>query len=326
MTPPPSTSFSPSDILPATLSRLLALYPDTARNVCQAKLEAKSKASKNDIDKQVRSFVDLDNWRYEVLSATLKHRAEGQGPPKARPAKRVKKAADASDELHLKKDELVQLMEWKLKHGSFRPALMNLIRSNPEPAIYTATSDAASSLPTTTVGNDADADALFPSLSLEVLTKSLRGVGPATASLILSASTAGGSANQVPFFSDEMYWWLCSHRYPSPANPAGPLKPPPKLKYTMKEYRELWGCARELKARLDNLDDNHLFSMQDIEKAAFVIGHFECSGYATAAANPDPKTASSKAANEGEDNEQPVIQETDVGNKDGKPKKRKRKH
>ncbi|EEP80937.1 predicted protein [Uncinocarpus reesii 1704] len=276
-----STSFSPADILPSTLAHLISRYPDTARAVYRTKLESKAKNSKDDIERQLKSFLELDCWRYQVLPAALQDRADTTA---TRPTKRTKRAPDASagaDGLHLNKDELVQLMEWKLKHGSFRPALMNLIRSNPDSQIHTATSNAFSSLPTALKPQDGDGDdALYPSASLEILTKSLRGVGPATASLILSASTASSSTNQVPFFSDEMYWWLCSHRYP-PSSASSPKqsKPPPKLKYTVKEYRELWDAARELIARMNTLDEKHSFSMQEIEQAAFVIGHFEQSGH-----------------------------------------------
>lgn len=55
-------------------------------------------------------------------------------------------------------------------------------------------------------------------------------------------------------------------------------KPAPKLKYTIKEYRELWDAVMQFVTRLD-VTKTRTLSMQDVEKVAFVIGHFEMSGY-----------------------------------------------
>ncbi|WEW55706.1 hypothetical protein PRK78_001139 [Emydomyces testavorans] len=340
MPPDLDSSFSPPDILPSTCARLVSLYPNTARTVYQTKLEAKTKGSKYGIEGEVRSFMELDRWRYEKIPDILRERAEQKDSIVTPPSKRVKKPTDVSsigDVLHLETHELMCLMEWKLydshphenstsilitsnrKHGTFRPALMNLIRSNPESQIHSTTSDAFCALPLSS--SDDDDDALFPSTSLSILTKSLRGVGPATASLILSAATASSDTNQVPFFSDELYWWLCKHRYP-PSSSARQTKPL-TLKYNVKEYRELWDAARQLKARLDGMDSKkNSFSMQDIEKVAFIIGHFEHSGYFdpvesgidSAPSKPEAKTDKKK---------NPAISGANA-NKKGPKRKRKR--
>lgn len=227
---------------------------------------------------------------------------------------------------------------------------MNLIRSNPESRIYSTTKDALSSLPAFSESSkDGDADASFPNTALDILSKSLRGVGPATASLILSVSTAASPITaQAPFFSDELYWWLCAERYPVlpslsaegvSVKGANQTKPVPKLKYTIKEYQELWYALRHFATRLETVSKAP-FSMQDIEKVAFVIGHFEHSGYKQAAtevsgseqANLGTKKEDSNAKEEKSNiSSPPVVASTakpDLGSEttaDAQAKRRKRK-
>lgn len=76
----------------------------------------------------------------------------------------------------------------------------------------------------------------------------LKGVGPATASLLLSVHDPG----RVIFFSDEAYYWLCHNAKACP------------IKYNAKEYRDLNSAAQRLVERLG-------VSATDIEKVAFVV-------------------------------------------------------
>lgn len=85
------------------------------------------------------------------------------------------------------------------------------------------------------------------SKTLDVLTK-LRGIGPATASLLLSVH----DPEQVLFFSDEAFYWLCS----------GGKKAP--IKYNAKEYTVLRAEAESLVKRLG-------VSATDVEKVAYVV-------------------------------------------------------
>eukprot|EP00180_Rhodochaete_pulchella_P000856 Plantae.Rhodophyta-Rhodochaete_pulchella.ctg1691.p2 GENE.Plantae.Rhodophyta-Rhodochaete_pulchella.ctg1691~~Plantae.Rhodophyta-Rhodochaete_pulchella.ctg1691.p2 ORF type:complete len:243 (+),score=35.50 Plantae.Rhodophyta-Rhodochaete_pulchella.ctg1691:1142-1870(+) len=87
---------------------------------------------------------------------------------------------------YLAKDQLSRLMTWKLKRGKFRPRLQALVDSNGEEAVRKATE----SIPTE------------PSTDgLDRLTQivELKGVGPATASVILSL----WRPDSVAFMSDE---------------------------------------------------------------------------------------------------------------------------
>ena len=83
---------------------------------------------------------------------------------------------------------------------------------------------------------------------LELLTKPLKGIGPATGSLILAVH----DPDNVIFFSDEAYHWLVK----------GGEKA--KILYKSSEFEELFSKAKELQNRLK-------VSPIDIEKVAYVI-------------------------------------------------------
>ncbi|KAL1855990.1 hypothetical protein Plec18170_003857 [Paecilomyces lecythidis] len=306
-------SFSPEEISRSTFTRLLKCYPTTIREVYRDKLldkyegvRRKAKKGEKDaapvvvpekqVEKDLNALLKLDEWRYEILPGKVRERRE-EGKEEA---------------VFIEKEELVQLMEWKLKHGIFRPTLLGLVRSNQAPLVRKTTSAAFAALPS--AGDDAakDSAATFPKASLDTLTEPLRGVGPATASLILCAGTCpSGSEIQVPFFSDEIYQWLCLDCYPS-AEEKGegtrvhendddddddddePRKQPPKkkngeliIKYNMAEYRNVWDAVSGLLERLNRTakpdsaveDEKRIFSVVDVEKVAFVLGNIELSGY-----------------------------------------------
>jgi predicted flap endonuclease-1-like 5' DNA nuclease len=83
--------------------------------------------------------------------------------------------------------------------------------------------------------------------ALDILTK-LRGIGPATASLLLSVH----DPDHVIFFSDEAFYWLCGGGKEV------------SIKYNAKEYVALRGAAEKLRERLG-------VSAIDIEKVADVM-------------------------------------------------------
>ncbi|OTB05673.1 hypothetical protein M426DRAFT_319658 [Hypoxylon sp. CI-4A] len=134
-------------------------------------------------------------------------------------------------------DDLKLLVEWKLRHGKFRPTLMKLVSSNDETVAKHTIREAIEAY-------QADSDA---SKALDRISK-LRGIGPATASLLLSVHDPHG----VIFFSDEAFYWLCCDG----------KKPP--IKYNAKEYRELSATARALIERIG-------VDATDVEKVAYVL-------------------------------------------------------
>ncbi|EFQ96719.1 hypothetical protein MGYG_08644 [Nannizzia gypsea CBS 118893] len=296
------TSLSAGEISLPALSELLSGYDGALVRVYRDKLAAKagkaaktsSKASiprekEEEIEDRVKQFVELDSWRYTSLPAILRERAVGSEDVEKKTNKKKKHGEEKSAHGFVKKDEMVQLMDWKLKHGSFRPALMSLVRSNAEAQVESISKEAFSSL-----AEDSQAG-VFPEAAMQSLCKSFRGVGPATASLILSLAPEAST----PFFSDELYYWLCMDLYSR--DKQIPKHKLPKLKYNNKEYQDLWDAFTKLRRRIEQLSEEsetkQTFSVQDIEKIAFVIGHLEPTAVGvnsneTSKSTPDPKPLS----------------------------------
>ncbi|KAF5237621.1 hypothetical protein FAUST_5964 [Fusarium austroamericanum] len=134
-------------------------------------------------------------------------------------------------------DDIKTLVEWKLRHGKFRPTLMKLVSSNDPDVAQDVIKQALEIY-------DEKADTVA---TLDVLTR-LRGIGPATASLLLAVH----DASRVIFFADEAFWWLCCSGKQSP------------IKYNAKEYRML--CSE-----VDDLRNRLAVKASDIEKVAYVL-------------------------------------------------------
>lgn len=158
---------------------------------------------------------------------------------------------------------------------------MGLINSNTEKLVLECTSSALSLLPSKPDGDGAGD--VFPKESLDALSK-LRGVGIATASLVLSIITASDTGVcEVPFYSDDTFLWLCAGVYPGSEEKVGKfLKPNGDLgvKYNVNEYRLLWDAMRELRGRLngDGEGEEERVRFVDIERVAFVVRNSEGTG------------------------------------------------
>ena len=151
-------------------------------------------------------------------------------------------------------------------HGKFRPTLMSLVSQNDPKAASETIKDGIAAW---RKGDDVDRY----QRSLAILTK-LRGIGPATASLLLAVH----EPQQVIFFSDEAFQWLCCGGKKSP------------MQYNVKEYIMLTDKASRLMDRLQ-------VSAIDIEKVAYSlvkqsdIGIIMESFPSTSAASKTKKTA-----------------------------------
>lgn len=110
----------------------------------------------------VNRLPDLDRWYREELSPMLAQRT----PP------------------YVTRDELARVTEWKMARGVWRQRNLLLVRSN-EPAMVEETS------------RDALARVPDPTAPIAMLSK-LAGVGPATASAVLSAAAPA----VYPFFDE----------------------------------------------------------------------------------------------------------------------------
>ncbi|KAF1814586.1 hypothetical protein P152DRAFT_432696 [Eremomyces bilateralis CBS 781.70] len=214
--------FKASEILAGGFDQLLKDYPNT-------------------VPKELRP---LDKRRLEELPAILKSRGDQFPNP------------------YLEKDELVELVEWKLKHGKFRPTLLALVKSNDSERVKEVTSDAFSILVTKKRGPQEVREAMKRLCDL-------KGIGPATASLMLSTF----DEDNLPFFSDELFLWL---HWDEPVN-AGTA---PKgngtgwkrnIRYTAKEYESLIDKLVQVKERLKT-SHNRDSTALEWEKVAWALG------------------------------------------------------
>lgn len=174
---------------------------------------------------------------------------------------------------------------------------MGMIKGNPEKTVIQATSTAFATLPDANL--ETSSTGAFPKPSLDALTVPLRGVGPATASLVLSVGTAlASTGNQIPFYSDDVYLWLCLDLLPQFAGdkekPSHHKKPSGELiaKYNVNEYRDLWESVQKLLARLSkDAGDVGPISLFDIEKVAYVIRNVAVSDFAAGETESISKTS-----------------------------------
>ena len=127
---------------------------------------------------------------------------------------------------------------------------MKLLASNSEDTIRKTTARAFGVL---SGAPDKDVEALSNKIleALGVLTE-LKGVGPASASVLLSVR----HPDHVPFFSDEAYRWLtCTTGDPWTAG----------IKYNVKEFRMMLSASLELCQRLS-------VNAVDVEKVGWALG------------------------------------------------------
>ncbi|KAI1631660.1 hypothetical protein F4809DRAFT_646199 [Biscogniauxia mediterranea] len=200
------------DLLPATIStarfkQALIRYAPLIESISLAK-GAKSGQ---------KTLLELDKFRYGDALACFQSEKPERG---------------------MTRDDVKTLVDWKLRHGKFRPTLMKLVSSNEDETVRKTIQEAM-----TRYWSDPE----DPAQALDIITK-LKGIGPATASLLLSVHDPG----RVIFFSDEAFYWLCRGGNVSP------------IKYNPKEYRELHTAAQTLAKRLQ-------VSATDIEKVAYVL-------------------------------------------------------
>ncbi|KAL8711666.1 MAG: hypothetical protein Q9225_007090, partial [Loekoesia sp. 1 TL-2023] len=168
-----------------------------------------------------------------------------------------------ADEAFLEKTELQSLVEWKLKFGTYRPNLAKLVASNPAEEVRQTSSSAFSTFASTSPPE--------PGKAISTLSK-LKGIGPATASLILSCY----DPVTVPFFSDELFRWLhwesgldndSNKKRKADSDMEGWER---KIKYTAKEYTSVFEKTTALRERLRKEGGEEVRAV-DVERAAYDI-------------------------------------------------------
>jgi peptidoglycan hydrolase CwlO-like protein len=192
---------------------------------------------------------DLDVFRYDTLPAQLASAPKGSA---------------------LEKASLKSLVEWKLcatplstcrlksnprsKHGTFRPTLLGLVDSNDAKLVRSTTT------PIFDLMRDTEPIRINQAASMTTGLKflaQLRGVGPATASLVLSVL----APDWCPFFSDELYRW-CVWDESNTGKGRGWKR---KITYTDKQYRVLFNKVLDARERLG-------VQAVEMEKVAWVLG------------------------------------------------------
>ncbi|KAI5956586.1 hypothetical protein KGF54_001061 [Candida jiufengensis] len=181
-----------------------------------------SDQSSKKFDNNTKTLEQLDYWKDNELQDIVKTRYN----PK-------------DQTTYLTKNEVVNLMDWKLSKGKFRPQLPKLIRSNSEKDVEQFTKDGfriflqySQSLPkdfTWIKASIEDREEYSKVLksSMKELCK-LKGVGPATASLLLTCLFKINEKITPPFFSDEAFMYYV----------IDPSRPNTSIKYNVKEYLE----------------------------------------------------------------------------------------
>ncbi|CAD0089104.1 unnamed protein product, partial [Aureobasidium mustum] len=162
-----------------------------------------------------------------------------------------KSLSERTDDAHLKKAEVQKLVDWKL------PSLRKLVESNADEAVEQRTREAFEAY---------DRDNEQWDKAVGMLAKGLRGVGPATASLLLNTY----DSEKVPFFSDELYRWVMF----SDGKGNGWDR---KIKYSAKEYQELYRRVEMLRERLSKESDKTITSVR-VEMVAYVLGRRQIGG------------------------------------------------
>lgn len=167
----------------------------------------------------------------------------------------------------IEKSELVQLVEWKLRHGKFRPNLLKLAESNASDLVKKTTQDAFEDVK---IPSGEDSSMPIDWTKIEAAMKkatALKGIGPATASLLLSCA----DQDRIPFFSDELFRFI---HWDGQGDGIKPVKNGREwdrsIGYTMKEYKSLVFRIGHVRATLaaNGADMRAL----DLEKAAWVLG------------------------------------------------------
>ncbi|KAL8791232.1 MAG: hypothetical protein Q9213_000189 [Squamulea squamosa] len=210
------------------------------------------------------SYQDFETYRtvYDIDKKKLPEKFEGLQELRYKDVPEVVAQRKKDGEAFLEKTEVQSLVEWKLKFGTYRPSLAKLVASNPVEDVRKTTASAFALM----------SDNPNPSKAITTLSK-LKGIGPATASLLLSCY----DPITIPFFSDELFRWLhwqtdvngnTKKRKSKETQDGGNLNR--KIGYTAKEYASIFEKTSALRERLSK-ESGQTITAVDIEKAACKI-------------------------------------------------------
>ncbi|KAF3910148.1 hypothetical protein AA313_de0209075 [Arthrobotrys entomopaga] len=263
-----------SNISLDAFQKILFQYPDVLKLVSEKKKPKKPK------DGESKTLEEIDNWRDSVSE-----RSGQQGSSKGK-AK--------SDERTLESSTVTEIVNWKLKRGKFRPTILPLVASNPIRELESIVNKALSMPPPEqvtakgTVEDDNDALAQVSAM-IKHLTK-LKGIGPATATAILSTVFP----DTIPMFSDEAFRWIMMDGSKS----SGGWNR--NIAYNAKEYAEFFKKVRTLCRKLTFENEGNVIGAGSVEKVGWVLGQQAALGL-TNAAEESPPVVSPRLENQQDD-------------------------
>ncbi|WIA43755.1 hypothetical protein OEZ86_010180 [Tetradesmus obliquus] len=184
---------------------------------------------------------ELNRWYEDVLPGSIRSRAP---------------------DAHITAAELVQLVDWKLNYGKWRPRLLDYAKAATEQQDSATAAAAAAAAP----------GAAAVKAALDALTV-LKGVGPATASAALAAADASGS---TPYMGDEALQAACGGR-----------------DYTAKAYLQLLDALRAKADWLRQVDPGTGWTAVLVERCLYAAALQEKGG--PAAKNAASATAAKAA-------------------------------
>ncbi|KAF8472549.1 hypothetical protein BDZ91DRAFT_760069 [Kalaharituber pfeilii] len=252
-----SSSTTPAGITPSTFLSVLSRYEAVIRLPGVVSLASTVTQ---------KTLGELDAWRVNTLPTVLSQRGK-------------------DGRSYLTHEELQEIMKCKMKRGKFRPTLLPLVTSNSTSAVEKVTEEAFSHLKGFKHNEKPSIDAI--KTALNYLSKSLKGVGPATASYLLAAQ----SPQWIPAFSDEAFRWV----FIEDSKP-GVIKGSRgdgwtrKMDYSLKEYIAFVEKVWEIRKRLIQENSKHcgldkkekseeeMFNAGTIEMVGWVLGK-EASGW-----------------------------------------------
>ncbi|KAH3672925.1 hypothetical protein WICMUC_003979 [Wickerhamomyces mucosus] len=207
-----------------------------------------------------KELVEIKNKYYDTLIDELNN---GSKPKlkeledwKSSFIETLAKRYNEDNDIYINKDELIKIIEFKLKKGKFRPTLRKLVLQNEESIIISTINEAFNYFVLQLNKKDTKIDEenylLIVKHSLEILIK-LRGVGPATASLLLSF-LSGITSKSPPFFSDEAAIEIFKKEDSNY-----------KLKYNVKEYLHFIEYFFEIDSKFE-------FGFDNLESGLWCIG------------------------------------------------------
>ncbi|TKA63242.1 hypothetical protein B0A49_08014 [Cryomyces minteri] len=204
---------------------------------------------------QAADQISLDGFKaqLELYDSYIPEKLQGLEEKRLKTIPAALERRRQDGDAFLEKEEVQDLVEWKLKHGTYRPKLASLVASNSASTIRSTTKAAFRIY--------ADSHDEYGEAVSTLAT--LKGIGPATASLLLACADPAA----VPFFSDELFRYV---HWESEARGKGWDR---KIRYAIKEYRALWTRVQALRERLaGEAKGDGLVRAVDLEKVAYVLG------------------------------------------------------